>query len=264
MDFLRFTYDTEMRMVEGQPGIKVRWMRARKDAKPPPFEHPYGSRVWENGWRQAKDRGGFGEVYGSAIKWVEPELDPHVCLDGPFWPEQYRPGVAREDAYDYPALRREAGGTFSGCCTKPAYWPLWRPCRDTPRFPRKIRVTMSGQDGGGCPPCFGTDFLMLRGDDGIWRGNGVFGVTSRRFEATFPLPHTPDNLCNLKLLFDGPEGAFVEHGYNPDVGSPEVIPNPPVLFRWVPSTNGIPNSWFICVPATPLPNWYLRVEGVLE
>lgn len=140
---LRFTYETQMRVVEGQPGIDVRWERCRPGAKPLPFAHGYGARIWENDWRQKQDDGSFGEVYGRRPKWVAPQLDANLCLKGPYWPEAYRPGVPSREAGTFPALRREAGGGFSGCCTPAQFVPRFRMCNATILFPKRCRITVN-------------------------------------------------------------------------------------------------------------------------
>jgi len=264
MDFIRFCYETKMRFVEGQDGIKVRWQRARPGAKVPPFRHQFGSRVWEENWRGKADRGEFGEVYGSTLKWVEPQMDPHTCLDGPFWPEEYRPGVMSRDAQDFKAIRKEANGTFSGCCTPPSYVPLWPALeyclvgKITPRLTQRLRVRSLPNFPFDCPRAIGTDFIIEREADGIWRGVGEYGTSGITMSCEFPVD------CLLRLTFDLAGDPYVEFRVDDFPLNLEYSLNPPRIFNWIAWRNGVPNHLMICGPGLPLPSFRLQVDAIVE
>jgi len=129
VDYLRFTYKTDMRLVSGQPGIKIGWQKARPESKVWNGKDVMRSRIWESFWRQKVDRGEFGEVYGAPREWITPELTPPLqCNNGPYWPDKYKPGVPSNEALTYPVLRTDASRRVLACCGDPLTWPAFPTC----------------------------------------------------------------------------------------------------------------------------------------
>lgn len=173
MDVIRNTYTTSMRLVEGQPGIPIRWLKCAPDAKPLPFNHRMGSRIWEDDWRTKVDTGEFGEIYGTYPKWVQRQVAP-ACANprGPYWPEEYRPGVPGTEADTFPALRMDAERWPIACCGDPEFVPTWPACNVSPltRLPEVFWLKYSPSTE---PSCWlsTTIIEMTRGEDGAWRGS---------------------------------------------------------------------------------------------
>lgn len=249
-DFIRFGYRTKMRIVAGQPGIDVKWIKARPDAKPLDFDNPYGSAVWQDDWRQALDLGAFGEVPGVWPKWIDLETAPaRPCPPGPYWPERFRPGVGIKDALSYPVIRMDADNWPDGCCQDPDFVFTYRSCWDYMRLPLKIRVQAFHNAATGlCVNADGTDFAIQRGIDGIWRGNGVFGSTGEPISFVLPDPDLPFDDCWATMRWINHPANFQRWKIAANPLQQVHTVNPPSVFWATPDQNGWQTGFLPCGP----------------
>jgi len=261
MDWLRFTYRTQMRLVAGQPPIDVNWIKCRPGVKPLPFAHHFGSRIWLNNWRTLRDQGAYGEVFQSEMKWRVPEVAPlRPCPPGPYWPTRFRPGVSTSDALTYPPVRMDADNWPDGCCQDPDFWTVFQSCPPDLRFPAKVRVQTFSKPSGYCLQADGTDFVITRQPTGRWYGEGIFGTTGARISFEWPDPNAPFNNCiGIMKWLDSPPN-FVRWMF--DLEDRFMFPsiNPFSIYWLDPFQNGWQPGFEPCGIFQPLPGFDLKLS----
>lgn len=235
MDFIRFEYETEMRLVADQPGVPVRWFRCAPQAKGKPEGFGYGSRIWEDDWRHKEDTGQFGEIYGLKPTWLTPTPPPaSICHKGPHWPERYRPGVPAEEAYTYPVLRMDAQGWPVCCCHPCQFVPAYlSDCNQYWRYTERIRWSIDTPQVGQCPDFVGF-FIDLFWNGTYWHGERDWVVKGNpvTIAADFQFP-APGCLVLIYYL-DPPDGGGMVAGdavINPN--QPELKSINPLRISWV-------------------------------
>lgn len=263
MDFLRFTYKTRMRFGEGMDPVEVQWYQARPGAKPPPFAHRFGARVWENNWRSEVDKGQLGEVYGLYPKWCEPELDLNTCLEGPYWPDKYKPGVPITDVGTFQALRKDAQGRVTGCCRAPEFVPFVDFCDVLPRFTKRVRVTFESEDGSYCTNANGTNVIAVQADDGIWRASTTFGSTGEPIDIDFPFYPNPTSACHMRVVFTDhlPSQVWIRFNQIEEPGWEE-FNNPLMIRNMRVSNNQTSGGFHPCGPLSILPEWFTHIRAL--
>jgi hypothetical protein len=269
MDVLRFTYATRMRLVENQPGVPVRWLACAPGAKPLPFDHRMGSRIWEDDWRLKEDTGEFGEIYGTTPQWTT-RSSPPACPDprGPYWPEEYRPGVPSKDAGTFPALRMDAQGWPLACCGDPEFVDLFPACSEgqVMRLPGRFWLKFSPSSLGITCWVETTYVQVDRDSNGRWFGATPTGPHGLATEIIYD-PASSDGPCRIRWRFfivgigwGEPFPLGLSDTPLPLAFSPvEASPNPPyVRWEW-PSGFGMNQDLLCDNPAHVPPPWW-RVE----
>lgn len=257
VDYLRFTYKTQMRLVKGQSGIMIKWQKARPESQVMNGPGTIRSRIWESDWRTEADLGQFGEVYGASRKWIVPEVTPPIlCAKGPYWPEIYKPGVKSTDAFTYPVLRMDSQGRPIACCGDPLTWPSYGNCDLTVRWPSKIRLRTFKPDlVNYCDAAEGTDLVMARGDDGVWRGTGTFGTTGLAIAVEYPDKSVTINDCWMIMKWTDFPPNFVRWFVVPGTEREFFIVNPPSILIPFVNQNGWQTGFSPCGFLSPLPSW---------
>jgi len=252
-----------MRFGEGMDPVEVQWYQARPGAPSLPFAHRFGARVWENNWRSEVDKGQLGEVYGLYPKWCVPEIDANTCLEGPYWPDKFRPGVPLMDVGTFPALRKDVEGRVTGCCKPPQFVPFFDFCAVLPRITKRIRVTMYDPSNSICPVVNGTDIIMTREDDGIWRGDGTFGPGGTPISLEFPFYPNPTSTCRIRVSFTDHFPSEVWIRIDQTTEPNFVWTNNPLAIRnLLVSDNHLSGGFQPCGFLVPLPDWYTDIKGL--
>lgn len=267
MDWIRFPYQTTMRMVEGRPGIPVRWFKARSDAILKPDNYGYGSRIWEDHWRITQDTGQFGEVYGQKPQWVSSLSPiPAGCNKGPYWPEEFRPGVPGRDADTFPALAMDGQGWPIACCADPQFKVLWPACLSSPIKRLEDRFWLRFSPGPDTSCWLTTTVVeMNRQSGGDWIGSADPGPHLLPIDVVLNAdPELGGCIIEIEWHIEGlPSGqvTLFDMGFNLSfsIKPTTQIANPPYV-QWLRQSGAGFNDSLLCDTGGGLPAKWFNVE----
>ena len=211
MDFLRFPYQTDMRIVAGQAGVPAKWFKCAPGRDKKPAGVGWGSRIWEEEWRTRLDIGEFGEILGVKPAWLpSPQPAFNECDHGPYWPERFRPGVPVKDADTFPVLRRDAQGWPIACCHPAQFVPLTSTCSPSVRIPDAFWFETYETGGLPCTKSLPTKVSCVKGLDGIWFGTSIWGSTGLPVEVRYDPAQAVGGLCPVGVHFPHPPWPLIE------------------------------------------------------
>lgn len=268
MDFLRFPFQTSMRIVAGQAGVPARWYALGPGHRVKPSGVGWGSRIWEEEWRRKADDGSFGEVFGIRPEWLPRVPGDHPpCDKGPYWPEQFRPGVSVKDADTYPVLARDGQGWPIACCEGVETVNLHPACSLSvvKRLPDRIWLKFSPTPVNTC--WNETTIIQLDWDEGgsKWFGIGDPGFRGLYMEVTYAVDSLSGGcLINFDITVPGlPSGQGIILAMGLVIGPVAIFPtdqrvNPPYM-RWLRTAGLGFNSVILCNFPEPMRNFDIEL-----
>lgn len=207
MDFIRFPYASYMRFAKGGGVSPVRWYAVTKNAPDKPEGYGYGSKIWEDHWRDEIDSGRLGEVPGIKPKWLPhaAPVDPQ-CGKGPYWPTRYRPGVPETDLGSYVALDTDGQGNVIACCGPVVTTPQFALCDASPviRLPQSCFLKFSPS---AYPSCWLETTVVpfnRNAVTGIWSGAADPGIHGLPMEVVYNPNASAFDKCAITITLHYP------------------------------------------------------------
>lgn len=200
MDFIRFPYYSFMRFAKGGGASPVRWYAVTKNAPDKPEGYGYGSKIWEDHWRDEIDSGRLGEIPSIKPVWLPhaAPVDPQ-CDRGPYWPTRYRPGVPETDLGSYVALDTDGQGNVIACCGPVVTTPQFAVCSASPliRLPQTFWLKFSPTTSPSCWLETTTIQMNYSPITGKWTGVGSPGFHLLPMEVEYNPNGSDFNKCSI-------------------------------------------------------------------